>query len=154
MEINWVVIAVFDPLLCLHHIPSPLCLYILHTLTIKMSQRQSIHFRHQKFSPKPNETIMIHFIRPDKIREADERQRERRVRTKLTKAGKGDGESRRRIVYRSFLLQQPSVCVFVCAFSFMCLGWRWLVRWVMSDPSSLAWFCRHTNINLPTSAPL
>lgn len=62
------------PLSCLHHIPSPLCPYILHTLTIKRSQRQSIHFIYQAFSPKLNKTIVIYFISPDKIREVDERQ--------------------------------------------------------------------------------
>jgi len=66
MEINWAVIAVFDPSLILHHIPSPLRPYILYTLTIKMSERQSIHFIHQAFPPKLNKSIVIYFIRPDK----------------------------------------------------------------------------------------
>lgn len=53
------------PLSCLHHIPSPFRSYTLHTLTIKMRQRQLIHFIHQAFSSKLNKAIVIYFIRTD-----------------------------------------------------------------------------------------
>lgn len=62
------------PLSRLHHIPSPLRPYILHTPTIKMSLRQSIHFIRQAFSMKLSKTNVIYFNRPDKIGEANERQ--------------------------------------------------------------------------------
>lgn len=79
-----------------------------------------------QFSPTLNKPIVIHFIRPDKILEAEavedkQEKEEMSVRTKLTKAGRGDGELRWRIVYRSFLLQRPSVCVYLCVRFLLCV---------------------------------
>lgn len=82
------------PLSCLHHIPSSLCPYIIRTWTVKMNQRQSIHFIHLASPPAPklNKTPVIYFISPDKIRSGgpstNRKKRSERVWTEGTKAGK------------------------------------------------------------------
>lgn len=68
------------PLSCLHHIPSSLCPYIIRTWTVKMNQRQSIHFIHLASPPAPklNKTPVIYFIGPDKTGVAGQVQTGRR----------------------------------------------------------------------------
>ena len=81
-----------------------------------------------QFSPTLNEPIVIHFIRPDKILEADERQtgkgRDERA-DKVNKSRKRGWRIKMENSLQKLLIAEAiCVCVFVCAFSFMCLGWR------------------------------
>lgn len=118
------------PLFSLHHIPSPLCPYILHALTIKMSQRQSIHFIQQAFSTKLNKTLVIYFISPDKKPERrtkdKQEEEERSVWTKLTKAGKGERWIKRGKSLQK-LLTAAAICVCSCVRFLSCVwvgdGW-------------------------------